>query len=328
MAAGQEAFEYVSAPQRRRSSSGWRPWGASTTQGGMLLLAIVVAGLLLLHAAVQPRSFHQQPCMLWSIKDQQGFRIDSRMPARQPAAPRRRLLLVLPAPLANTSRVLQLAASANDARLARMASLLEAHRNAWGAHAIPEARAAYAHALSAATAAEAVAAKHAAATGNFSAQRVLALGAPDQGAIPAASMIAEALSAIQDAAAAKGGKEPVIVPCAAGAAADPTLPYMFPEGKRVMVAANLHNCEGVMPNMLLQLLQLAVAQPADAQAMFVQIYESGSSDQTGEVHCDRPRIWGLEVLGIATCAWLLCCPMCMALERDTAWHDVCGHCMA
>ncbi len=63
-----------------------------------------------------------------------------------------------------------------------------------------------------------------------------------------------------------------IVPCEE----DPSLPGP-PQG-RYLLASNLHNSEGIMPNYVLQLLRLALLLPPGD--LYVMIYESGSGDQT------------------------------------------------
>ncbi|KAI8470694.1 MAG: hypothetical protein J3K34DRAFT_458716 [Monoraphidium minutum] len=224
--------------------------------------------------------------------------------------------------------------------LARVAALLDRHRAApRPARGPAAARAAYASALAAAVrdagrhadaamaaaragGAAAVAAAprrpqapSAAPGGEDAAAAGGAAAAPGSAEAAAAGMIAEALLAVEDAAnrtaAAKGG-EPVLVPCGGGAA-DPSLPPALPPGRRVLVAANLRNSEAVMPNFVVQLLALVVAQGEDGAApargpggegeegaapvrgpggkagggessVFVSVYESGSKagDATGD----------------------------------------------
>ena len=50
-------------------------------------------------------------------------------------------------------------------------------------------------------------------------------------------------------------------------------------GERILIAANLHNSESLMPHYTLQLLALLAVRPP--AATFLSIYESGSSDDTG-----------------------------------------------
>ncbi len=60
---------------------------------------------------------------------------------------------------------------------------------------------------------------------------------------------------------------------------DPTLPEGV-DGQRVLLASNLHNNEDLLPHYILQLLQLIVSLPVGSS--YVSIYESGSTDQTGQ----------------------------------------------
>ncbi len=64
-----------------------------------------------------------------------------------------------------------------------------------------------------------------------------------------------------------------IIPCKH----DPTLPTP-PSTKRYVVATNLHNSAGIMPNFIVQLLKLLIDLPAEAA--YVSAYESGSTDAT------------------------------------------------
>lgn len=60
---------------------------------------------------------------------------------------------------------------------------------------------------------------------------------------------------------------------------DKTLPDSV-HGQRVFLASNLHNNEELLPHYFLQLLSLIVSLPVGSS--YVSIYESGSTDQTGE----------------------------------------------
>jgi hypothetical protein len=82
-------------------------------------------------------------------------------------------------------------------------------------------------------------------------------------------MISEAFLAIEDAAANRGG-EPALVPCLAST--DPTQPTVLPPEQRVLIAANLRDSEGVAPNLVVQVLTLALAQDA--------LLGSGGVDET------------------------------------------------
>ena len=61
---------------------------------------------------------------------------------------------------------------------------------------------------------------------------------------------------------------------------DPTLPEAV-GGQRIFFASNLHNNEDLLPHYILQLLQLILRLPVGSS--YVSIYESGSTDQTGNV---------------------------------------------
>ena len=61
---------------------------------------------------------------------------------------------------------------------------------------------------------------------------------------------------------------------------DPTLPESL-GGQRIFLASNLHNNEDLLPHYILQLLQLIVRLPVGSS--YVSIYESGSTDETGNV---------------------------------------------
>jgi len=150
------------------------------------------------------------------------------------------------------------------------------------------------------------------------------MAAPAEGpaAAPAAQLIAEALAAVRVAAAnasAVCGGEPVVVPCRR----DVTQTTRLRGDQRVLLAANLRSCQGVMPNFVVQVLSLELsgggqdlvcggggfssssssssssaaelaAERGDVEGataagkaalgssqLFVQIYESNSTDSTG-----------------------------------------------
>lgn len=65
---------------------------------------------------------------------------------------------------------------------------------------------------------------------------------------------------------------------------DQTLPVDTPVVQgRVLLAANMHNNEDLLPHFTLQLLQLLIVLPQGSA--FVSIYESDSKDNTGECVC-------------------------------------------
>ena len=61
---------------------------------------------------------------------------------------------------------------------------------------------------------------------------------------------------------------------------DPALSTIPPSASSIFIASNLHNSEELMPNFISQLVQFLLAFPE--RLFFVSIYESGSSDRTGE----------------------------------------------
>ncbi|GMH32524.1 hypothetical protein BSKO_00358 [Bryopsis sp. KO-2023] len=61
---------------------------------------------------------------------------------------------------------------------------------------------------------------------------------------------------------------------------DPALSSLPTDSKRIFIASNLHNNEEIMPNFITQLVQFLLAFPE--RRFFVSIYESGSTDRTGE----------------------------------------------
>ena len=61
---------------------------------------------------------------------------------------------------------------------------------------------------------------------------------------------------------------------------DSTLPESL-GGQKIFFASNLHNNEDLLPHYILQLLQLIVRLPVGSS--YVSIYESGSTDETGDV---------------------------------------------
>lgn len=125
--------------------------------------------------------------------------------------------------------------------------------------------------------------------------------AAGEAAATAAAIISEGLSAVQDAAAIASTRcdgQPAILPCSS----DPSLPRSLPPGKRLLIASNLRDSEAIMPNFLVQLLRLALLEggggsghgdggsggggdedggAGDGARVFVQIYESNSTDETG-----------------------------------------------
>ena len=61
---------------------------------------------------------------------------------------------------------------------------------------------------------------------------------------------------------------------------DATLPHTI--DKRIFLAANLKDNEELMPHFILQLLLSIAAMHRDA--VFISVYESGSTDLTGAQH--------------------------------------------
>jgi hypothetical protein len=240
--------------------------------------------LKLEQAPVQPGQPQQEAAPAHHYQQQQQQDFAHSPPGCAPgAAPPRQLvgqrdLLVAPQPLADLATVIADAAAANDTRLERVARMLTRHRAA-AAAASPagatsvaaEARAAYAvalreAALDAAHRSDALLARAreqggaAAAAAEAPRPRPAPPPAGTPSGAPssvAASMIAEALLAVKDAAAVKGG-EPVVVPCMASA--DPTQPTTLPPGQRMLIAANLRSSEAVAPNFMIQVLTLALSQ--------------------------------------------------------------------
>ena len=70
---------------------------------------------------------------------------------------------------------------------------------------------------------------------------------------------------------------------------DATLPHTI--DKRIFLAANLKDNEELMPHFILQLLLSIAAMHRDA--VFISVYESGSTDLTGAQH--------LNILSV--CSW-------------------------
>lgn len=61
---------------------------------------------------------------------------------------------------------------------------------------------------------------------------------------------------------------------------DSTLPLlMSDDGSKILVAANMHNNEDLLPHFTLQMLELLLSHPSGSA--FLSIYESGSTDSTG-----------------------------------------------
>lgn len=61
---------------------------------------------------------------------------------------------------------------------------------------------------------------------------------------------------------------------------DPALSVIPPSVSSIFIASNLHNSEALMPNFISQLVHFLLAFPE--RFFFVSIYESGSTDRTGE----------------------------------------------
>ena len=68
-----------------------------------------------------------------------------------------------------------------------------------------------------------------------------------------------------------------VTPCAW----DPTMPLDVHNNHKVLLAANMHNNEDLLPHFTLQMLHLLASLPLGSA--FLSIYESGSTDSTGTV---------------------------------------------
>jgi len=75
---------------------------------------------------------------------------------------------------------------------------------------------------------------------------------------------------------------------------DPSMPLDLHNNKKVLMAANMHNNEDLLPHFTLQMLHLLASLPLGSA--FLSVYESGSSDSTGT---DEYTCW-------QSCLTLLC----------------------
>lgn len=81
---------------------------------------------------------------------------------------------------------------------------------------------------------------------------------------------------------------------------DSTLPLlMSDDGSKILVAANMHNNEDLLPHFTLQMLELLLSHPSGSA--FLSIYESGSTDSTGVL---MPAELGWRCFKISWCAWV------------------------
>ena len=89
--------------------------------------------------------------------------------------------------------------------------------------------------------------------------------------------------------------------------------WPFP-AERYLVAANMHNNEEVLPHFILQLIHLFAVLPPETA--FLSIYESGSTDSTGEV-TPSTALPHLQCVS-APCAW------CSSLEAACCCLSACA----
>ena len=107
-----------------------------------------------------------------------------------------------------------------------------------------------------------------------------------------------------------------VTPCAW----DPSMPLDLHNNKKVLLAANMHNNEDLLPHFTLQMLHLLASLPLGSA--FLSVYESGSTDSTGT---DDHACW-------QSCLTLLC--RIVRLRKDIcllltgAWLEVLRDLMA
>jgi len=101
---------------------------------------------------------------------------------------------------------------------------------------------------------------------------------------------------------------------------DPSMPLDLHNNNKVLLAANMHNNEDLLPHFTLQMLHLLASLPLGSA--FLSVYESGSTDSTGT---DQYACWH-------SCMTLLC--LVVRLKKDTcllltgAWLEVLRDLMA